>query len=251
MEGLIEVKNVSKEFVKKISKREEKTFFADFEIDFTAKKGEILGILGPNGAGKTTLLRMIAGIMKPTNGSIVIDGMNYNNDEIAIKKQSAFLTGGTRLYKNLSPYEVLKLCGEYYDVIDIEKRIKEISQEFEMNDFLHHKISKLSTGQSQRVGLARCALHNPNYYILDEATSGLDVILRQIVLDFIEREKEKNKCIVYSTHYMEEAESICDRVVIMNKGKLIAIGTPKEIKEKTNTENLRDSFFELVKEFDN
>lgn len=250
---MIEVKNISKKFIK-IDKNKKKTeFLADDDISFSAKEGEVLGILGPNGAGKTTLLRMIAGIMEPTSGSISINNLNYENNELDIKKQIAFLSGNTKLYKDLSPYELLKMCGHYYGINkeELESRIKEITKEFDLESFINQKIENLSTGQTQRVGLARCVVHNPKYYILDEATSGLDIILSQIILNFIKKEKERGKCILYSTHYMEEAENICDRVVIINKGKVIKIDTPDNIKKLTNTTNLRDAFFKLIGGNDN
>ena len=115
-----------------------------------------------------------------------------------------------------------------------------------LEELKNAKIGKLSTGQTQRVGIARCLLHNPQYYILDEATTGLDIISSQIILDFIKDEKKKGKTILYSTHYMEEAENICDNVIMINKGQVIETGTPDEIKRKTNTTNLRDSFFNLI-----
>ena len=245
---MIEVKNLSKQFTKNINKKDTITFLADDNITFTAKPGEILGILGPNGAGKTTLLRMIAGIMEPTSGEVYINGLNYKENEIEIKRQIAFLSGNTKLYKDISPYELLKMCGEYYNIPpqELEKRIKEIIKEFDMSSFAHQKIDNLSTGQGQRVGLARCVVHDPNYYILDEPTSGLDIILSQIILNFIKSEKEKGKCILYSTHYMEEAENICDRVIMIHKGKIIKSGTPKSIEKDTKTTNLRDAFFALI-----
>lgn len=245
---MIEVKNLKKKFIKTTKDKKTVEFYADDDISFKANKGEIVGILGPNGAGKTTLLRMIAGIMEPTSGNVEINGMNYKDNELEIKKQIAFLSGNTKLYKDISPYELLTMCGHYYGIKDdiLSKRINEIVKEFDMENFLYQKIENLSTGQIQRVGLARCVVHNPNYYILDEATSGLDTILSQIILNFIEKEKNKGKCILYSTHYMEEAENICDRVIIVNKGKIIATGTPNEIKEKTNTTNIREAFFKLI-----
>jgi len=247
-DNMIEINSISKKFVKELSSKKNITFYADKDISFTADDGSIVGILGPNGAGKTTLLRIIAGIMDPTEGKVTIDGLDYNKNEIEIKKQISFLSGNTKLYKNLSPYELLKMCGEYYEIDKnkVESRIKKISKEFDMDSFLHQRIEKLSTGQTQRVGLARCVVHDPKYYILDEATSGLDIILSQVILDFIKKERDKGKCILYSTHYMEEAENICDRVVLIHKGKIIKIGTPKEIKEQTNTNNLRDAFFSLI-----
>ncbi len=245
---MIEVKNITKEFEKNINKKEKIKFNADNDISFNAKDGEILGILGPNGAGKTTLLRIIAGIMTPTSGTITIDNMSYKDNDLQIKKNIAFLSGNTKLYKELSPYELLEMCGEYYEIPkdELEKRIKEISKEFELDSFLHQRIENLSTGQTQRVSLARCVVHNPKYYILDEATSGLDIILSQIILNFIKKERDKGKCILYSTHYMEEAENICDRIVMIHKGKLIKEGTKESIKKETKTDNLRDAFFALI-----
>lgn len=245
---MIEVKNVTKKFIKEISKKEKIEFLADDNISFEVNKGEVLGILGPNGAGKTTLLRMLAGIMKPDSGTIKIDKLNYDKNAEEIKKQIAFLSGNTKLYKDISAYELLKMCSEYYQVPkkEIESRIESIANEFNIKEFINQKLSNLSTGQLQRVNIARCAVHNPEIYIFDEATSGLDIISSKVILDFIKNEKKKDKMIIYSTHYMEEAENICDRVVLVHKGKIVENGTPKEIVKKTKTTNLRDAFFEII-----
>lgn len=245
---MLEVKNVTKKFVKKNKNNQLEEFLADNDISFTAKEGEVVGIIGPNGAGKTTLLRMIAGVMEPTSGEVLIDSKTHQEDMIGIKKKIAFLSGNTKLYKDISPYELLEMTGSYYEVDKktLEKRIKAIVKKFNMESFLHQKIATLSTGQYQRTSIARCLVHNPEYYILDEATSGLDVISSKSILDFIKEVKQENKCIIYSTHYMEEAENICDKIVMINKGKVIAQGTPTEICKKTKTTNLRDSFFALI-----
>lgn len=245
---MIEVKNVSKEFQKNVEKRKKIKFLADDNISFEVKDGEILGLLGPNGAGKTTLLRIIAGIMKPTKGEVIFNGKILEANELEIKRNLSFLSGNTKLYKDISCVELLKMCGAYYamDKNVIEKRIEEVVNRFDINAFKDQRIGTLSTGQTQRVGVARCVLHNPHYYILDEATSGLDIISSQVILDFIKEERDNGKSIIYSTHYMEEAENICDRVVLLNKGKVIAIGTPKEIERDTNTTNIRDAFFKLI-----
>ena len=245
---MIEVKNISKEFTKIDNNKKKIKFLADNDISFTAKDGEILGILGPNGAGKTTLLRIIAGIMQPTSGEVIIDDKTYDKNDIEIKKQIAFLSGNTKLYKDISAVELLKMCADYYEVDNktFNERLDEIIKRFDMDSFKNQKIGSLSTGQTQRVGVARCIIHDPHYYIFDEATSGLDIISSQVILNFIKEEKKKNKCIIYSTHYMEEAENICDRVVLINKGKIIAIGTPSEVKQKTNTTNLREAFLSLI-----
>ena len=249
---MLRVNHVKKSFVKKIDKRKSISFFADDDISFDASKGEILGIIGPNGAGKTTLLRIIAGIMEPTSGSVLIDDMSYSDDGIKIKKKIAFLSGNTKLYKDISPYELLKMCGEYYgvDEVILGKKIDEIVDRFDMGSFVHQRIETLSTGQYQRVSIARCLVHDPDYYILDEATSGLDVISSKVIIDFIKEEKKRGKCILYSTHYMEEADSICDKILMMNHGKVIAYGTSQEIKKMAHVKNLRDSFFVLNEEID-
>lgn len=250
---MIKVDNISKEFIKEIKNKKRITFYADKDISFEAKDGEVLGILGPNGAGKTTLLRMISGIMTPTSGTITIDNLDYKDNELEIKRKIAFLTGNTKLYKDLSPFELLTMCGEYYGLNkkEINTKISELTNRFKMKDFIYQRISSLSTGQMQRVSIARCLVHDPKYYILDEPTSGLDIISSKVILDTIKEEKKKGKCILYSTHYMEEADNICDRIIFINKGNLIAVGTPKEIKEKTKTNSLREAFFSLSGDEDN
>jgi len=245
---MINVNNISKKFSKKINNKQNIEFYADKDINFKLEKGNILGILGPNGAGKTTLLRIIAGIMKPTEGTIEIDNLNYHDNAIEIKKRIAYLSGNTKLYKDISCIELLTMCGEYYKVEKniLNKRIKEIIKRFDMESFMHQKIEKLSTGQYQRVSIARCLVHDPDYYILDEATSGLDVISSQVIIDFIKSERDRGKGIIYSTHYMEEAENICDSIIMLNKGTIIANDKSNNLKKKTKTTNLRDTFFKLI-----
>ena len=245
---MIKVNDLKKKFVKQKNKKEKMEFYAVNGVSFEANEGEIVGILGPNGAGKTTLLRMIAGIMNPTSGDVKFDDMDYQKDEIKIKKSLAYLSGNTKIYNSISPYELLRMCAEFYEVKkdEIDNRIQEISRILEMDKFLYSRIGNLSTGQTQRVNIARCLIHDPKYYILDEATSGLDIISSQIILDFMKSEKKKGKCVLYSTHYMEEAENICDRVIMINYGNIIKEGTPAEIRKATKTSNLRDAFFALI-----
>ena len=245
---MLKVDNLKKKFNKYDKNGKKEEFYANDGISLEAHDGEILGILGPNGAGKTTLLRMIAGILEPTEGSVKFDDLTYDKNELEIKSSIAYLSGNTKIYKTISAYELLLMCADIYGVSkkEAKKRIKEISEYLKMNNFLYNRIENLSTGQTQRVNIARCLIHDPKYYILDEATSGLDIISSQIILDFIKEERRKGKIILYSTHYMEEAENICDRVVMINKGVIIKKGTPEEIRDITNTTNLRDAFFNLI-----
>ena len=245
---MIEIKNVSKKFTKIDNKKKKTTFYADKDISFEVHEGEIVGLLGPNGAGKTTLLRIIAGIMEANEGEVLIDELSYKKSAIEIKKKISFLSGNTKLYKDISPVELMTMCGAYYgiDSKTLNERIDFIVKKFDMEKFKNQRIGNLSTGQTQRTGIARCLIHDPKYYIMDEATSGLDIISSKDILDFIKEEKENKKGIIYSTHYMEEAENICDRVVLVNHGKMIACGTPKEILKMTKTDNIRDAFFALI-----
>ena len=176
---MLKVNNIKKEFKKSISKKKQITFYADNNISFEAKPGEIIGILGPNGAGN----------------------------------------------------ELLEMCGNYYQVPKdkLNARINMIVKKFDMESFAHQKIENLSTGQYQRTNIARVLIHDPKYYILDEVTSGLDVISSQVILEFVKEERNRKKCILYSTHYMEEAEHICDRIIMLNKGQIIANGSKRQL----------------------
>lgn len=245
---MIKVEKLRKKFIREDKSRKKTEFYAVDGETFEAYDGEVVGILGPNGAGKTTLLRMMAGIMEPTEGYVEFDGKNYKKNELEIKRNLAFLSGNTKLYSRINIHELLQMCGELYGMNEneINEREEVVLRVLNLTDLKYAKIGNLSTGQTQRVGIARCILHNPKYYILDEATTGLDLMSSQIILDFIKEERDKGKTIIYSTHYMEEAENICNRVVMVDKGKIVEQGTPEEIKKKTNTTNLRDSFFALV-----
>ena len=147
---MIEVKDIKKKFIKDMPGKKKEEFYANKGISFDAKEGEVLGILGPNGAGKTTLLRIIAGIMEATSGSITIDDMNYKKNDLDIKKKIAFLSGNTKLYKDISPVELLRMCGEYYDVEkeELDKRISSIIDRFDMS-FL--RIKKYLTYQQDKL----------------------------------------------------------------------------------------------------
>ena len=244
---MIVIDKVCKQFIKNVGKKS-KIFNAVDDLSLKIKDGTIYGILGQNGAGKTTLLRMISGIMSPTSGIVTIDDLNYKQEAEKIKNNIAFLSGNTKLYENITPRELLKIFGNIYGIDKkmLDKRIEEVIELLEMDSFQDNKISNLSTGQSQRTNIARCFIHDPKYYILDEATAGLDVMSSQIIIDFIKKEKKRGKTIIYSTHYMEEAENICDKVMFINQGKKIIEGTPKKIMKDTKTTNLRDAFFAIV-----
>ena len=254
---MIEVQELSKKFIrnkekKKRGKRTKEEFFAVDHISLEVHEGEIVGILGPNGAGKTTLLRMLGGLMEPTSGSVVIRDPAGNEifDLLEKKKQIGYLSGNTKLYQRLSIREMLRLFGEIYkmDKAETEQRIGEIFDILDMQEFGDNRIGKLSTGQTQRASIARCLIHSPRLYIFDEPTLGLDILSSEAIVQFMKREKDAGKSVIYSTHYMEEAQYLCDRIYMIHKGKIIARGTPGELMEQTGTDNLREVFFALLGE---
>ncbi|MDK2562122.1 ATP-binding cassette domain-containing protein [Romboutsia sedimentorum] len=255
---MIEVNNLCKSFTrvvkdesnKKIKKLKTKKedFLAVDNISFSVKQGKILGILGPNGAGKTTLLRMLAGILTPSSGNIKIANHDYSIDKNAAKCEIGYLSGNTKLYGRISPRELLTTFGNLYEMPSekLKQSIEDVSEVMDMKNFIDNRIENLSTGQTQRTSIARCLIHSPKVYIFDEPTLGLDVISSQSIIEFMKNEKKKGKTVIYSTHYMEEAETLCDKILMIHEGKIIANGTSQKLKEDTQTTNLRDAFISLA-----
>ena len=256
---MIKVENISKQFRRietednqkgKKKKGKAVDFMAVDGVSLSASQGEILGILGPNGAGKTTLLRMIGSLMSPTSGRIVItdeEGREIT-DEVAMKKRIGYLSGNTKLYHRFSIREMLQMFGDIYGMSKEETDIKiqEITEVLGLEAFIDNKIGRLSTGQTQRANISRCLIHSPEIYIFDEPTLGLDILSSQSIIDFMKEEKERGKTILYSTHYMEEAQYLCDKIVMMHKGHIVKEGTPESIMADTNTTNLRDAFKAVI-----
>lgn len=246
---MLEAKNLIKSFEKNEKHHKKVMFNAVDDISVTVNKGEIVGIIGPNGAGKTTLLRMLGCLMKPTSGSVVYsENGSVISDEIDIKRKIGYLSGNTKLYGRLSTRELLTIMGNIYGMSedDINLRIDEISKILNLDSFIDNRIEKLSTGQTQRASISRCLIHNPDIYIFDEPTLGLDILSSSAIVDFMKKEREKGKAVLYSTHYMEEAEYLCDRIIMINSGKIIKEGTVEELKNETMGANLRDVFRNLV-----
>ncbi len=247
---MIEAKGLTKKFIRREQKGKKEEFAAVDNVSFKALDGEILGVLGPNGAGKTTLLRMLGGLMKPDDGEVVITDKDGEIVTYKEKKKAmiGYLSENTKLYNRFSIRELLRICADIYGFSEEyrDERMQKIENLLEMSSFMDNRIEKLSTGQKQRANIARCLLHDPLVYIFDEPTLGLDIISSKSIVDFMKQEKAKNKCVIYSTHYMEEAEYLCDRIIMIYNGCIIAGGTPEELKSKTSTSNLRDSFFNII-----
>lgn len=247
---MLSAKNLVKTFEKNEKKGKKVLFNAVDDVSIDVNKGEIIGILGPNGAGKTTLLRMLGNLMKPTSGEVsLIEDGEVVSDERTIKKNIGYLSGNTKLYGRLSTRELLQIMGNIYNMSkeETDNRIEEICKILNLSEFIDNRIEKLSTGQTQRASISRCLIHSPEIYIFDEPTLGLDILSSSAIIEFIKNEKKKGKTVVYSTHYMEEAEAICDRIIFINKGKIICQGTVEELKKVTGDESVRDVFQTLIK----
>lgn len=253
---MIEATQLCKVFIRDEEKtrRHQRTkteFYAVDHLSLTVSPGEIVGILGPNGAGKTTLLRMLASLMEPTEGTVTITDAQGNRltDPTDIKRHIGYLSGNTRLYHRLSTREMLRSFGEIYQIPrkETEERIRRIFALLDMESFGDNRIENLSTGQTQRAGIARCLIHQPDIYIFDEPTLGLDLISSEAIVNFMKAEKDHRKTIIYSTHYMEEAQYLCDRILMIYQGKIIASGTPQELMDQTGSLNLREVFFHIIR----
>ena len=246
---MIEAVNLCKQFertVKQGKKSRKEEFLAVDHVSLKAQAGEIVGILGPNGAGKTTLLRMLGMLMTPTSGEVRLTDLTGEQIGEHTRKKEAigYLSGNTKLYPRFSIREYLGFLGELYGYSrqEIKDRSAEIIRILDMEKFADNRIEKLSTGQTQRASIARCLMADPQLYILDEPTLGLDIISADAIIRFMKEQQQTGKTVLYSTHYLEEAQVLCDRIYMICQGRIVAEGTPEELMEKTGTDSLREAF---------
>ena len=220
------------------------------DLSFTVEKGCIYGLLGPNGAGKTTTLRMLSGLMTPSGGRAVLNDHDVADNPVAVKHDIGFLTATTGLYQRLSPRELLLYFAELYGMTKAQARprLEHLIDWLDMGSFADLRCGALSTGQRQRTSIARALVGDPVILIMDEPTLGLDVLSNRVILDFIRRERAEGKTILLSTHYLDEAESLCDRIGLLNNGRLMAEGTLGELQEITGVQRLSGIFLKLVGE---
>ena len=222
-------------------------------LKFNCREGQIFGLLGPNGAGKTTTLRILATMMLPTKGEVIINGFDVVKEASKVRRQIGFLSSETGLYDRFTPRETIKFFGRINGMEDniIEKKMAEIFHNLDMEDFQDVRVHKLSTGMKQKLSIARCIIHDPPILILDEPTLGLDIITARTVTGYVKRFREQGKCIIYSTHLMREAERLCDVIAIIHQSNLIAQGTLEELKKNSSSEDLEEIFFELITQGEN
>lgn len=213
-------------------RKEYGSFTAVEGLDFEIEKGEIFGIVGPNGAGKTTTLKMLSGLIIPTDGSIKIQGMDLKKDSQKIKQKLGFLPEESPLYEGMTANEYLRFFAEIYGIKNeiASNRIREILDALRL-DAGDKKTGEMSKGMQRKVMIARALINDPEYLIMDEMTSGLDPTTSKYLTDFVLSLKKQGKTIIFSAHNLYQVESICDRVLMMNKGKKVAIGTMQEIRK--------------------
>lgn len=242
--AMIEARGLTKSF----DDRKRGTIHAVNDVSFTVEKGEIFGLLGTNGAGKTTTLRMLATILEPTAGSATVAGHDVAREPAEVREKTGYLTGDTNLYTRLTPREML---GYYASLFGYSKAqaadaIERVSDRFELAEFIDTKIGKLSTGQRQRTSISRAVMQQPELMIFDEPTAGLDPISARHITQFIRENREGGMTLLFSTHYLREAEKLCDRIAVMHDGTIRAIGTLDDILSQTGTQDLEEAFFNLV-----
>ncbi len=217
-------------------------------VSFTAGPGEILGLLGPNGAGKTTTLRMLATVLRPTSGTALVAGKDILEDPVGVRRSIGFLSGTTALYARLTPRETLRFFGSLHGLEgeDLEERIEDLLVRLDLLEYASTRLERLSTGNQQKVNLARAVLHDPPVLVLDEPTSGLDVLAAGTLMEFLEEKRAAGRCILFSTHILSEVERLCDRVGVIYQGSLEAVGTVEELARATGEEYLERIFLALV-----
>lgn len=224
------------------------TLVAVDHLSFQVRAGEVYGLLGPNGAGKTTTLRMILGLLSPTSGDAMVDGFRATSQPDEVKRRIGLVSASSGLYQWLTPREILLFFADLYGVASkrAQDRLEQMAMLFELESFVDQRCATLSTGQKQRVTLARALMHDPPVMLLDEPTRGLDVVGTHVVFQYIEQLRSLGKAIVVSTHRLDEASHVCDRMGLMHQGTMRYEGTFTELREKTGRENLFEMFLQLL-----
>ena len=250
---MIQLNNLTKSFTTKTGKglkKETVTVNAVNEVSFECHPGRIFSLLGPNGAGKTTTLRMIAGIINPTSGNAIVDGVDISQGNDEVKKRIGFLTGSTGLYERLNPDETIDFFGKLYRLpqTELKERKEYLFEKLGINEFRKKRMGQMSTGMKQKVSIARTLIHDPEVLIFDEPTSGLDVITADSIIDLIRESKENNKTVIFSSHIMSEVDLLCDDLAIISKGSIIYNDTFENFKKEMKANNLTQEFINRVKQ---
>ncbi len=254
---MIEVINVCKDFPLSKKQQEEmgirqKSLRVLNDVNITCQPGRVFSLLGPNGAGKTTMLRIIATILKATEGQIKVCGIDLAENPRDARGCMGFLTGTTGLYERLTPNEVIRYFGtlEGLDRNAIENRKERLYNLLDMHEFANKRIGKLSTGMKQKVSICRTMIHDPDVVVFDEPTTGLDVITARNIIELIRDCKEQNKTVIFSSHIMSEVDLLCDDLAIIHNGKILFNDTMETFRKQMETSNLTEEFIHIVHQAD-
>ena len=236
---MIEVKDLHKHFG---------TVKAVDGVSFTARDGEITGLLGPNGAGKTTTLRMLYTLMKPDRGQVLIDGIDLASDALAVRRRLGVLPDARGLYKRLTARENIDYFARLQgmDAALIRTRREQLIKALDMADIADRRTEGFSQGQRVKTAIARALVHDPRNVILDEPTNGLDVMATRSMRQFMRQLKEEGRCVLFSSHIMQEVAALCDRIVVIAHGRVVADETPDALRAQTGQTNLEDAFVKII-----
>lgn len=256
---MIEVKHLAKSFavanVKKLTDTERNDvrlidgrFHSVRDVSFSCDSGEVLGLLGPNGAGKTTTLRMLSTALAPDDGQVLIEGQDVLIHPVEARKRIGFLSSSTGLYGRLTALENVRYFGRLHGMQEavLNERIDQLFTLLDMHSFANRKADNMSSGMKQKTAIARAVVHSPKVVILDEPTTGLDIMTTQTVLEFIQSLKQQGTPVIFSTHHLDEVAALCDRVVVINQGVSAFVGSMAEFSAKGA--DLRQSFLQVLKE---
>jgi ABC-2 type transport system ATP-binding protein len=218
------------------------------DITFEVNKGEVFGLLGTNGAGKSTTIKMLCGLLKPTRGSILIGDVDLNRMPLKAKSMMGYLPENPLIYDKLTGAETLELIGRLRKLSNdmIEQRVKYYAQTLDLGEQIYHEVGTYSKGMRQKLAIAMTLIHDPEMVLLDEPASGLDPRYTKLLKDWIKNLSANGRTVLLSTHIIEMAETLCDRIGIIDQGKLMAIGTVNEIQTSTGVGNLEDAFIRLI-----
>ncbi|MDP7546783.1 MAG: ATP-binding cassette domain-containing protein [Alphaproteobacteria bacterium] len=217
-------------------------------IDFTARDGEITGLIGPNGAGKTTTLRMLYTVLRPDHGRALVDGHDASLDRLQVQRRIGVLPDNRGLYPRLTAREHVRYFGRLHGLAgaELEARIDRLVERLGMADFADRRAKGYSKGQTLKVALARALVHEPANVVLDEPTNGLDIASSRAVRDLIREIRDQGRCVLFSSHIMGEVEALCDRIIVISDGLIVADGDPDELRRATGQGNLEEVFLEAV-----
>ena len=222
------------------------------DVSFEAVPGQIYGLLGPNGAGKTTALRIISTVLRPSSGTVTVNGFNVVTQPSQVRRQIGFMSANTGVYDRMTAWEIVEYFGRLHGLDDatLAARMEKLFERLQMNEIRDLLGAKMSTGMKQKVSIARSLVHDPPVLIFDEATSGLDVLVARALLNTVAELREQGKCVIFSTHIMREAEKLCDRLAIIHRGRILAEGTLDELRDRHEQRDLEELFFQLITKHD-